>query len=82
MQARVLIKKQKLKLKGFSSRNLKYMRAFAEAYPDQQFVQEALAQITWYHHITLLDKVKDSASLRQATGYQSEYLQTPQGAGN
>lgn len=49
------------KMKGFSSRNLKYMRAFAEAYPDQQFVQEALAQITWYHHITLLDKVKDPA---------------------
>jgi predicted nuclease of restriction endonuclease-like (RecB) superfamily len=46
-------------MKGFSSRNLKYMRAFAEAYPDQQFVQVPLAQITWYHNITLLDKVKD-----------------------
>jgi predicted nuclease of restriction endonuclease-like (RecB) superfamily len=46
-------------MKGFSPRNLKYMRAFAEAYPDEQFVQEPLAQITWYHNITLLDKVKD-----------------------
>ena len=27
-------------MKGFSPRNLKYMRAFAEAYPDQAIVQE------------------------------------------
>ncbi len=77
--------------KGLSVRNLKYMRAFAEAYPaivqptaaqiqspDNQkdkivqgglaqienssqngFVQGMLAQLSWYHHITLLDKVKD-----------------------
>ena len=32
-------------LKGFSSRNLKYMRKFAEEYKDIEFVQEALAQI-------------------------------------
>ena len=47
-------------MKGFSSRNLKYMRGFAAAYPDEAFVQEVLAQITWYHNITLLSKVKDS----------------------
>ncbi len=46
-------------MKGFASRNLKYMRAFAEAYPARAFVQEVLAQITWYHNITLLEKVKD-----------------------
>jgi predicted nuclease of restriction endonuclease-like (RecB) superfamily len=46
-------------IKGLSSRNLKYMRAFAEAYPTRAFVQEVLAQITWYHNITLLEKVKD-----------------------
>jgi predicted nuclease of restriction endonuclease-like (RecB) superfamily len=46
-------------MKGLSSRNLKYMRAFADAYPAQAFVQEVLAQITWYHNITLLEKVKD-----------------------
>jgi predicted nuclease of restriction endonuclease-like (RecB) superfamily len=56
---------------GFSVRNLKYMRAFAEAYPDfpivqvplapspNEFMQVALAQIPWYHHISLLTKVKD-----------------------
>ncbi len=47
-------------MKGFSARNLKYMRKFAENYPDEQFVQEPLAQITWYHNITLLEKVKDT----------------------
>lgn len=44
--------------KGFSPRNLKYMRAFAEAWPDPEFVQESLAQITWYHNITLLEKLE------------------------
>lgn len=46
-------------MKGFSPRNLKYMRAFAEAYQDEVFVQEVLAQISWYHSITLLDKVAE-----------------------
>lgn len=57
--------------KGFSVRNLKYMRSFAEAYPhfpivqvplaqkENHFMQVPLAQITWYHHISLLTKVKD-----------------------
>jgi predicted nuclease of restriction endonuclease-like (RecB) superfamily len=44
--------------KGFSPRNLKYMRAFAEAWPDQEFVQATLAQISWYHNITLLEKLE------------------------
>ena len=44
-------------MKGFSPRNLKYMRAFAEAWPDLQFVQEVLAQLPWYHQIALLDKL-------------------------
>lgn len=46
-------------IKGFSVRNLKYIRAFAEAWPDTQFVQQAAAQIPWFHNCTLLDKVKD-----------------------
>jgi predicted nuclease of restriction endonuclease-like (RecB) superfamily len=48
-------------MKGFSVRNLKYMQKFARAWRDTAIVQELLAQITWYHHITLLDKVKDPA---------------------
>ncbi len=53
------LKKSFPEMKGFSPRNLKYMRAFADAYPDLAFVQAAPAQITWYHNCTLLDKVKD-----------------------
>ena len=46
-------------MKGFSSRNLKYMRAFAEAWPDEAIVQQAAAQIPWFHNCVLLDKVKN-----------------------
>jgi predicted nuclease of restriction endonuclease-like (RecB) superfamily len=52
------LKREFPEMKGFSSRNLTYMRAFAEAYPDEQIVQEVLAQITWYHNIALIDKLK------------------------
>jgi len=48
-------------MKGFSPRNLKYMRAFAEAWPDEQIVQQAAAQIPWFHNVVLLEKVKDPA---------------------
>lgn len=44
-------------MKGFSHRNLKYMRAFAEAWPDSEFVQGVLAQLPWYHRLALLDKL-------------------------
>ncbi len=46
-------------MRGFSARNLRYMKSFAEAYPNEQFLQAAPAKITWYHNCTLLDKVKD-----------------------
>jgi len=46
-------------MQGFSARNLKYMRAFAEAYPAETIVQGSLAQIPWYHNIALLEKLKD-----------------------
>ena len=35
------------------------MRAFAEAYPDEQIVQQLAGQIPWFHNCTLLDKVKN-----------------------
>ena len=74
--------------RGYSARNLREMKRFAESYPDFPFVQVSLAklqggtiwqaslakleshdgfiqvpltQITWYHHISLLPKVKDVA---------------------
>lgn len=44
---------------GFSRTNLLYMRAFAEAYPDEKFVHQAGGQIPWKHNCVILDKVKD-----------------------
>jgi len=52
------LKREFPEVSGFSSRNLKYMRAFAESYPDEPIVQEVLAQIPWYHNIALLEKRK------------------------
>jgi predicted nuclease of restriction endonuclease-like (RecB) superfamily len=37
-------------MKGFSPRNLKYMRAFAEAWPEEEFVQQLAAQLPWFHN--------------------------------
>lgn len=73
--------------RGYSERNLRNMKRFAEAYPTfpiwqvplaklkelpilqvtlaelesegKEFVQVPLAQISWYHHISLLSKVKN-----------------------
>ncbi|MDR3415264.1 MAG: PDDEXK nuclease domain-containing protein [Nevskia sp.] len=50
-------------MKGLSSRNLKYMRAFAAAWPERTIVQATLAQLPWYHHIALLEKL-DSVDTR------------------
>ncbi len=46
-------------MKGFSRTNLLYMRAFAEAYSDEQIVQQLAGQIPWFHNCTILDKVKE-----------------------
>lgn len=48
-------------MSGFSLRNLKYMRKFADAFPEEAIVQQAAAQIPWFHTCTLLDKLKDPA---------------------
>lgn len=46
-------------VKGFSIRNLKNMKKFAEEYPDFEFVQSVTAQITWTHNVLLIDRIKD-----------------------
>jgi predicted nuclease of restriction endonuclease-like (RecB) superfamily len=46
-------------MKGFSPRNLKYMRAFADAWPDAEIVQQAVAQLPWGHNLVLLNRLKD-----------------------
>jgi len=44
---------------GFSPRNLKYMRKFAESWPDRAIVQRTVAQIPWRSNLALLDKLQD-----------------------
>jgi len=46
-------------MRGFSKRNLLYMKQFSEAYPNFEITQVPLAQISWYHNITLLQKCPD-----------------------
>jgi len=49
-------------VEGFSPRNLRYMRSFAEAWPDPLILQQAAAKLPWGHHMVLLDKVKEVAT--------------------
>jgi len=46
-------------MKGFSPRNLIYMRSFARAWPDSEIAQRPVAQLPWGHITTLLDRVTD-----------------------
>ncbi len=46
-------------LKGFSVRNLKYMRKFAEVFHTKQIVQTLSAQLSWSHVVLLLERVRN-----------------------
>lgn len=46
-------------VKGFSPRNLRYMRAFAEAWPELENVQRSVALLPWRHTTALLDKLDE-----------------------
>lgn len=46
-------------MKGFSRANLMYMRAFADAWPDAEIVQQAVGQLPWGHNLVLLTKLKE-----------------------
>ena len=49
-------------MSGFSPRNIKYMRKFAECWPDYEIVQRVVAQIPWRSNISLMDKLADPKS--------------------
>lgn len=49
-------------MSGFSPRNIKYMRKFAECWPDFEIVQRVVAQIPWRSNISLMDKLPDKES--------------------
>ena len=46
-------------LRGFSERNLYYMAKFASFYKDLEILQQVAAKLSWRHHQTLLNRVKD-----------------------
>jgi predicted nuclease of restriction endonuclease-like (RecB) superfamily len=53
------MRKQFSDMKGLSRANLSYMRAFAEAYPNEQIVQQLAGQISWWHNVVIMTKLKD-----------------------
>lgn len=59
-------------MKGLSVRNLKYMRSFARAYPTFKIGQAPLAQISWYHNITLISKCPEE---RERLWYAAKALE-------
>lgn len=44
-------------MSGFSPRNIKYMRKFAECWSDFEIVQQVVAQIPWRTNMKLMDKL-------------------------
>ncbi len=46
-------------MKGFSRSNLLYMRAFAEAWPEDAIVQQAVGRLPWGHNVVLLTQLKE-----------------------
>jgi predicted nuclease of restriction endonuclease-like (RecB) superfamily len=46
-------------MKGFSPRNLKYMRAFAAAWRNPKIVQRVVAQLPWRQNIALIERLTD-----------------------
>jgi predicted nuclease of restriction endonuclease-like (RecB) superfamily len=45
-------------MRGFSRANLMYMRAFAQAWPQEAIVQQPVGQLPWGHNIALLTMLK------------------------
>lgn len=48
-----------LNQKGYSPRNLRYMRAFAQAWSVEEILQQVVAKLPWGHNVRLLDGCKD-----------------------
>lgn len=46
-------------IKGFSTRNLKYMKIFAEKHPECLIGQQPAAQLPWFHIVTILTQLPD-----------------------
>ena len=68
-------------MKGFSPRNIKYMRKFAEIWKDREIVQQVVAQIPWRSNLVLLEKLDNQesriwyAKMTLKNGWSSNVLQ-------
>ncbi|WP_225587210.1 PDDEXK nuclease domain-containing protein [Methylomonas fluvii] len=60
-------------MKGFSRANLMYMRAFAEAWPDAEIVQQLVGRLPWGHNLVLLSKLKDAENRKRYAERAIEY---------
>jgi predicted nuclease of restriction endonuclease-like (RecB) superfamily len=49
-------------IRGLSPCNLGYMKAFAEAWPDEPIVQQLVAKLPWGHNVRLIEQAKDHAA--------------------
>src|SRR5690625_2301132 len=61
-------------MKGFSARNLKYMRAFADAWPDEQFMQQAIEQLPYGLNLIMLAKLEYADDHRMYYASSIEYV--------
>lgn len=46
-------------MRGFSQRNLQFMKQFAELWPDEAIVKQLVSQLPWGHNIRLMQKVSE-----------------------
>ena len=52
-------------MKGFSPRNLWFIKQFYEAYADApEFLKQAVSEIPWGHNILIMQRIKDEAARR------------------
>ena len=67
------LKREFPNMRGFSPRNLKYMRTFAATYPNEEVVLQTIANIPWGHNQTLLNKLDDMEQRLWYAQQSSEY---------
>jgi predicted nuclease of restriction endonuclease-like (RecB) superfamily len=63
-------------MKGFSRANLMYMRAFAQAWPEAEIVQQAVGQLPWGHNLVLLS-TSGLCPERNHSRLVAEYVEHP-----
>lgn len=46
--------------RGYSPRNLRYMKSFAAAWPESAMLQQPVATLPWGHNAVLIDRLTDA----------------------